>query len=272
MAESSKKVILCFDDTGSRDLSSKPPSDRRDGMDCFGLGGILMLEEDVPSIVQAYQEFCARWKIDYPLHSSSIRGRRGDFGWLSQPENAGYFMPELHELLMSLPVVAIAAVIHRPGYFRRYRTEYHSSLWEMDRTAFCILAERAAKYADSLNRRLEVFFEQTGRREDQAIKKYMRDLKKKGSPFNNQSMAGYTPLCADDYLRIVLGEPRERTKRMITIQIADLMLYPIAKGRYDPEYRPFKDMKAAGKLIDAHLPKSLRSTCGVKYSCFENVR
>lgn len=272
VSESGKKLILCFDDTGSRDLTNKPPALRHDGMDCFGLGGVLMLDEDVPNIVQAHREFCAQWNIDYALHSSSIRGRRGDFGWLSQPENAGYFMPELHEFLMKLPVVVIGAIIDRPGYFQRYRTEHNDGLWHMDKTAFCILIERAAKYADSMGRQLEVFFEQTGRREDNAIKQYMRDLKRQGSPFDGPSMAGYRPLRAEDYRRIVLGEPRERTKKTVTIQIADLMLYPIAKGGYDPDYRPYKELKAAGRLIDDHLPDSLRDTCGIKYSCFENVR
>lgn len=272
MAHKEKKLILCFDDTGSRDLSDKFPTDRRDGMDCFGLGGILILEEDMSKIAQAHKKFCREWKLDYPLHSSSIRGRRGKFGWLSQPEEAGYFMPALHKFLLSLPVVVIGAIIDRPGYFQRYRIEHRDDLWQMDKTAFCILIERSAKFADSKGRKLEVYFEQTGKREDQSIKQYMRELKKEGTPFAGQSVADYEPLTSKDYRRIVLGEPRERTKKMAGIQIADLMLYPIAKGGYDPEYRPYKDLRSARKLIDDQLPEKLRETCGIKYSCFENVR
>lgn len=272
MTPTDKKMILCFDDTGSRDLADKAPTARQDGMDCFGLGGVLMLEEDVPSIVQAHKQFCLQWKLDYPLHSSSIRGRRGRFGWLSQPEESGYFIPELHQFLMSLPVVAIGAIIDRPGYFQRYRRAHRDGLWNMDKTAFCILIERAAKYADSQSRKLEVFFEQTGKREDRAIKQYMRELKQVGSPFSSGSMSEYDPLTAEDYRRIVLGEPRERTKKMATIQVADLMLYPIAKGGYDPDYRPYKELRAANMLIDDLIPEALRETCGIKYSCFENVK
>ena len=263
------KLILSFDDTGSRDLKESPPP-RQDGMDCFGLGGVLMREEDIAEIVTSHKIFCAKWKLTYPLHSSAIRGRRRDFGWLSQPENAGYFMPELNQFLLSLPVVVIGAIIDRPGYFERYRTTHRDDLWNMDKTAFCILIERAAKFADHQGRQLEIFFEQTGKREDSAIIQYMKELKKSGGPFDTNKMAGYKPLSSDDYRRIVLGEPRAKTKKMATIQIADLLLYPIAKGGYDPEYRPYKDLKAAGKLIDDHLPDDLRSTCGIKYSCFDS--
>ena len=98
----------------------------------------------------------------------------------------------------------------------------------------------------------------------------MKELKKSGSPFDTNKMSGYKPLSSDDYRRIVLGEPRAKTKKMATIQIADLLLYPIAKGGYDPEYRPYKDLKAARRLIDDNLPDDLRSTGGIKYSCFDS--
>ena len=37
------------------------------------------------------------------------------------------------------------------------------------------------------------------------------------------------------------------------IQIADLVLYPMAKGGYDSDYRPYKKLKESGKLIDCLL-------------------
>lgn len=65
-----------------------------------------------------------------------------------------------------------------------------------------------------------------------------------------------------------MGEPKRRTKKTPMLQVADLMLYPMAKGGYDPTYRPYVDLMAAGKLIDALLPVEDRPTLGIKYSCF----
>jgi hypothetical protein len=142
-----EKYLLYFDDTGSRDPDRNACIPRHDKMDCFGLGGILVKEEDIEAMLQKHKAFCAEWNIDYPLHSSKIRGGQGKFGWLKKPENAGLFFPALEEFLLSLPFVGIACVIDRPGYVARYKESYDESLWYMCKTAFCVLAERAAKLA-----------------------------------------------------------------------------------------------------------------------------
>jgi len=73
---------LYFDDTGSRDPDHG--TDKRDDrMNCFGLGGILVKEEDIDAIFKLHKKFCAKWDIDYPLHSSSIRGGRGEPVWVT---------------------------------------------------------------------------------------------------------------------------------------------------------------------------------------------
>jgi hypothetical protein len=73
-----KKYILYFDDTGSRDPEKSPyTTARKDGMDCFGLGGILIKEEDIEETLQKYKSFCSEWNIDYFLHSTKIRGGAG---------------------------------------------------------------------------------------------------------------------------------------------------------------------------------------------------
>jgi len=69
---------LFLDDTGSRDPDHIQPEQRRDKMDCFGLGGILIKEEDVEHLKQAHEAFCAKHVITYPLHSQEIRGERKD--------------------------------------------------------------------------------------------------------------------------------------------------------------------------------------------------
>lgn len=263
-----RKYVLYLDDTGSRDPDQTGAIQRDDHMNCFALGGFLLKEEDIPDLRAKHSTFCAAWKIDYPLHSSSIRGGRGKFAWLKKPETAGLFFPALEEFLLSLPIIGIACVIHRPGYLARYRDTYPESLWFMCKTAFTILVERSAKYAHEHARHLEIVFEGTGKREDRDLKRYLRELKRHGSPFNHQTSQGYTPLTAKDYARIILGEAHQKTKLVPMLQVADLVLYPIAKGGYDPTYPPFQKLKNAGKLIDSGLSPEQLPARGIKYSCF----
>lgn len=267
-----KKYILFIDDTGSRDPDKNTGAldDRKDGMDCFALGGVLIKEEDIDEIYQKHRQFCSEWNIDYPLHSACIRGGRKKFAWLKKPENAGLFFPALQQFLLSLPIIGIACVIDRQGYLNRYKDKYTDQLWYMCKTSFCILVERSAKFADQNGRKLEIFFEQAGKKEDRDIKRYIRELKQQGNVFDNASSGTYSPFTASDYKRIVLGEPRERTKKVPMIQIADLILYPIAKGGYQPEYPPYKALIAENKLIDCLIDEKDISTSGIKYSCFDD--
>lgn len=238
-------------------------------MDCFGLGGILVKEEDVQEVVSKHKDFCAAQGINYPLHSSRIRGGRGKFAWLKTPEKAGIFMPALEEFLLDLPVVGIACVVHRPGYVERYKASYAEQLWLMCKTAFTILVERSAKFADGESRALEIYHEEAGKKEDRDIINYIRELKTTGSPFSEDTSDGYAPLTATDYKRIILGEPHRRTKKMSMLQVADLLLYPMAKGGYDAAYRPYSKLREAGKLIDCHLTTAQIPQLGIKYSCFD---
>lgn len=70
----------------------------------------------------------------------------------------------LEGFLLSLPILGVACVIHRPGYVARYQDRYKEALWYMCKTAFSILIERAAKFADEQDRFLEVVFEGAGKK------------------------------------------------------------------------------------------------------------
>lgn len=266
------KYHLYFDDTGSRDpdKSSYSSEEREDKMDCFGLGGILIKEKHIDEIIRAHKIFCQEHDIAYPLHSWAIRGGRGKFGWLKKPEKAGIFMAALEDYLLSLPIIAIACVIHRPGYVARYKEKYKDRLWLMCKTAFTILIERAAKYVDDQGGVMEIYFEESGKQEDRAIIQYMRELKTSGPGFSGKTSQNYTPFTSDDYRRLCLGRPYRRTKKSPLIQISDLVLYPMAKGGYLPSYRPYAKLKEAGKLIDCHLQEHEIPLRGVKYSCFDD--
>ncbi len=258
---------LFIDDTGSRDSDHNPVA-RRDRMDCFGLGGVLIKAEDVDTLKERHATFCAAHGITYPLHSHKIRGGREEFGWLKTPENARVFFPKLDAFIMGLPIIGIATIIDRPGYVARYQEAFAERLWLMCKTAYSILIERAAKYADSQGRVLRVFFEESGKHEDRVLIQYAKALKVEGMPFQGNNAGAYERFTAEDFRGIVMGEPKRRTKKTPMLQVADLVLYPIAKGGYDPTYRPYVDLMAAGKLIDALMPLQDRPNLGIKYSCF----
>jgi hypothetical protein len=154
----------------------------------------------------------------------------------------------------------------------KYKEKYQDRLWFMCKTAYCILIERAAKYAQRNGRRLRVFFEEAGRREDNDIISYAKALKREGMPFDGNNSAAYGALSAEDFRALVLGDPLRRTKKVPMMQIADLVLYAIAKGGYDPSYRPYVNLLNHGKLIDALLADADRSSLGVKYSCFDHIK
>ena len=86
------KFHLYFDDTGSRD-PDRPDSlagIRDDGIDCFGLGGVLIKETDIDEVIQSHKIFCRDHDITYPLHSWAIRGGRQNFGWLKHPKKPAF--------------------------------------------------------------------------------------------------------------------------------------------------------------------------------------
>ena len=238
-------------------------------MDYFALGGILIRELDIPTLIEKHRIFCEQWNIHYSLHSTKIRGRRQSFAWLAaDPEIENRFHADLEQMLLSLPVIAMACVVDRSGYMARYQEMHGGEPWLMCKTAFAILVERACKYVEMQDGTLEIFFEQAGKAEDTDIKKYIRLLKTEGMPFDKTNSAHYRAMEAERFTKIVRGDPREKTKKFPPIQIADLVLYPMIKGGYDPSYPPYVNLVAGKMLIDAHVSEDLKAAMGIKYFCF----
>ena len=81
------------------------------------MGGVLVSKEDKVIVGDKYKIFCEKWKINYPLHSTKIRGRRGDFSWLENGvKEHDRFMEDLESFLVDVPVLGFAVVIDRDGY------------------------------------------------------------------------------------------------------------------------------------------------------------
>lgn len=265
---SEENYYLYFDDSGIRfpDKQQKPTRD--DGMDHFALGGILLKGNDRSRVIEEYKELRRKWRLTYPLRSSDMRGKRGNYVWLSDKTIHDAFFQDLNNFLCNIPVIGIAAVIDRVGYNVRYEEKYGDERWWMCRTAFSILVERATKYVSERGGRLKLRFEEAGKKEDRAIMEYNKNLKVAGMPFDSTTSSKYAFLKPEEFKSILIGEPERQTKKSPLLQIADLYLYPMVKGGYHKDYAPYKLYMENKKLIDAILSADEISSKGIKYSCF----
>ncbi len=265
---------LYVDDTGTRRLD-KLANTANQHPRWFALGGYLIADEDEEAVKEQYDSFCAQWpKISGPLHITDMRARRKDFSWLEQlsavDQNA--FWVDYCAFLAKLPVFGIACVIHRPGYLARgYGGRQGDAKWNLCRSAFNILVERAAKFAHAHGRRLRVKYEGADPDTDQALKGYFALLKNaNGLGFNPQNASKYDPMDPLTLKQTLLDLER-KTKKSKLMQIADSYVYAIAKGRYEPDFNLYSSLVGAQRLVDYHVPTGSSSQIGIKYYCFDGV-
>ena len=116
--------------------------------------------------------------------------------------------------------------------------------------------------------KLRVYVEEGDKSADDKIREYYRALRTTGTPFATDSSAKYAPLSAEQ-LAETLYELDFKAKTSPMVQIADLYAYPIARGRYDPDYGPYQQLSANRKLLDDLLSAEEMPHLGIKYSCFE---
>ena len=263
---------LFVDDSGSRFID-RPSTPRHDGLDHFAMGGILIKEEDVAEVERQVEAVRSKHSIIEPFHSTKMRSRKKGWSWLgvaSEEERATALIADLTAFLCAMSCRATACVIHRPGYEARYSGIAREERWQLCKSAYAILAERAAKLAARDGRRLAIYVEQTGKREDNDIRNYHRTLREKGMIFNQTTSGKYQPLLAEHLSETLSENPRFFNKSSLLGQVADLVLYPLVKGRYDLDYLPYRSLMQAGRIIDSIL--SLDEVhLGVKYYCFDGL-
>jgi len=260
---------LYIDESGSRMPDYAVNMQRRDGMDYFAFGGIIIDENEIGAVLEAHQQITKTWTLTGPLHSTKIRGHRKHFSWLAlDSAREAAFLSHLENTILALPVIGNACVIDRPGYVARYSRLY-APPWTLCKTAYAILIERSAKFARAHGKRLKVFYEEAGEKEDRDLEEYTRLLKAEGMPFNRDSAKTYDGLRPREFQDILNGEPQRIKKAVPMAQFADLILYPIAKGGYDKMYSPYANLLRAKRLIDCHLDAAGVLTLGIKYSCFD---
>jgi uncharacterized protein DUF3800 len=266
-----KILSLYLDDSGTRNPDRKRP-EKLQFRDWFTLGGYTVKEEEEGAVRTTHATFCERWKITYPLHSYDIRSQAGKFAWLGTLEDAerNRFLRQLGDMLVQIPILGHACVIDRPGYNHRYREKYGRQTWMLCRTAFAVVCERAAKQAVKEGRRLRVYVEEGDKSADGMIRGYYSDLRTAGMPFAGGGAKEYAPLSQAE-LHHTLYDLDFKEKSSPLVQIADLYAYPIARGGYDPEYYPYRQLHIRQRLIDDHLKPEEIPNLGIKYSCFDLV-
>jgi hypothetical protein len=265
-----KVMCLYLDDSGTRNPDRRVAQELT-YRDWFTLGGYISKEEDEGAIRTAHANFCEIWKITYPLHSYDIRAETKNFTWLGSLTEREHrrFMSSLSQMLLGLPVIGHACVIDRPGYNHRYR-RYGRQTWMLCRTAFSVACERAAKFARRNGCKLRVYMEEGDKSADDKIREYYASLKSEGMPFAADTSAKYAPLSAAE-LATTLYDLDFKAKTSPMVQIADLYAYPIARGGYEDEYRPYVQLQEKRKLLDALLATEEVPHVGIKYSCFDLV-
>ena len=262
---------LYMDDSGSR-FVNKPQAPRADGMDYFALGGVLIDEADIGEVLTSHAALLARWNLSAPLHSTKIRGHRAAFSWLSNDRTrADAFFADLEAFILGAPIISISCVIDRPGYVARYAEKF-AEPWLLCQTAFAILVERAAKFVQARGGQLAIFFEEAGKKEDRDLLAYMKALKVTGMPFPGSTAAGYENLSPEGFRAVVQGEPNRVTKKVPMVQLADLVLYAMARGGYDESYPPFRALHDRRRIVDAVIGREDLRELGVKYSCFDTKK
>jgi len=266
----SKYYDLYIDDSGSR-YSNKPTTTSPPPIyDAFGLGGILVESELTSIIIEAHKKLIKEWEIPVPLRSSEIRAKQGYWKWLKDDnEKAQKFYESLNDLIINSPGLVTGCIIDRKGYVHRYKPKYDTR-WMLCKSAYTILLERSAKYALENNRKLKVYIEETGKREDRALKRYHKEVQTDGMYFDEKSSEKYNPLSAQNLSEVLLKEPKFIKKKNPLAQISDLVLYPIIRGRFDPAYLPYEVLLNGSKLIDCiYTEDSERNEKGIKYFCFD---
>jgi hypothetical protein len=265
---------LYFDDTGVRRLDRLAKT-ANDHPRWFALGGLIVAEEEEETCKAEHDRLYAAWPaLVAPLHITDMRARRQSFSWLErlQPIEQARFWAEYRAFLCKLPVAGTACVIHRPGYLARgYGGRSGDAKWDLCRTAFNILVERAAKFAQMHGRRLRAKYEGSDRDTDQAIKGYFALLKNGlGLGFNAENAAKYGPM-DKSALKDTLIDLERKDKRSKLMQIADSYVYAIARGRYGPNFDLHRILIEAGRLVNAQIPVEYIDNTAVKYSCFDEL-
>lgn len=231
--------------------------ERKDGINCFAYGGILVKKEDISDIVEKYKKLCEKWNITYPLHSCEIRGRNGHFAWLLSKEKKNRFLKDLNDFLISINIICFGSVVDKDGYKEKVKNR---SQWPIKKVSYFYLLERVVKYVDYLGGKLDISLEKINNKIESNIKYYTRKISDTGMFFNKENVFLKT-----DIIVSLDFKPKEN----LFEQIADLCVYVIAKHGYVDKYIAWDSLYKNKKIIDSILLDKEVGDKGIKYYCIK---
>lgn len=267
-----RRLNLYLDDSGERRPLRSRQSNGAGGFDYFAVGGLIVMDEDEAHVRKLHDDLVEKWNLRGPLHSSEIRSKRGNFSFLHNLAKPVHdeFLGDLNTLFERSPIFGVGCVIDRPGYIGYYSTQLQGIPWNLCKTAFSVVVERAAKFAISQGVKLHVFIERCNKTDDDLIRDYFAQLRSDGMPFNAGTSEKYCPL-NHVQLADVLDGLTFKFKTSPMVQLADLILWPICMNGYKVNNRTYRELHEQRRLIDCHLPAEQISSLGIKYSCFKDV-
>lgn len=260
---------LYLDDSGSRRLDRLAQS-ANEHPRWFALGGLLVAAEDVDACKSQYEDLFRAWpRLRRPLHISNMLAERQEHSWLQRltDDERTRFWSDYRRFLTDLPVLGTACVVDRPGYHERgYATQAGAARWQLCRSAFDIVVERAAKFAAARGRRLRVRYEGSDKVSDGLIESYFAALKNGGLEFDEGRSAKYQPMAADG-LKATLIDIERKDKRNRLMQVADTYVYAIARGQYDRKFDIYRRLLERRRLVNAVLTRDEAAILSIKHYC-----
>ncbi len=138
------------------------------------------------------------------------------------------------------------------------------------KSAFSILVERSVKFVSDKDESIMIYYEEAGKREDRLLKQYFKEIRESGHPFDSNNASKYSPLSAEQISKCLRGIEGKKKNNPI-LQIADLCLYPVARGKDKPDDRAYLALKENQILIDCQLRSEDIKSRGIKYYCFDKT-
>ena len=255
-------MTLFIDESGTR----YPDNVDKNGPPWFGMGGVLVLNDDLLAIHDAHAALVSKWRLSGPLHGFEIRNTSKAFAWLDKVgrKRAAEFVSDLEAFVRSAPVVGIGCVLDRAEHVAKYRPQHGRTMWLMSKTAFTITVDRAAKIATTLGCRLRVVVERSGHhREDPEVVECYKELTGGRHVFGPAVEAFNDELTP--YRAATLAGLEFGGKENPGLQLADLMIFPVCASGFAPDHPENQSMLSGRKYVDFHLPNRLVSPWGLKF-------
>jgi hypothetical protein len=180
---------------------------------------VFRKDQYAAEVVPSLQRFKFRWfgHDSVILHGADVRKQRPPFGLLRQADVREPFMRELSEIIDSVPVTVVAAVINKAKHVRQYvnpANPYEIALLFCSERIYGFLRDRRDQQDVT-----HCIFEKRGKKEDAALKQVFDGIV---AGDNHWGRLPFQAIFAD------------KVCNSSGLQLADLMAHPVSRKVLDP--------------------------------------